>query len=79
MGNGEGELRGTRAVVLGSTSGIGRATALSLASAGADVIVHGRSTPEKPMRSPMSAAVVPELARRSSWPTSRTGRRRTGS
>jgi 3-oxoacyl-[acyl-carrier protein] reductase len=38
------ELRGTRVVVLGSTSGIGRAVALALASAGADVIVHGRSS-----------------------------------
>jgi 3-oxoacyl-[acyl-carrier protein] reductase len=36
------ELRGLRAAVLGSTSGIGRATALALAEAGADVIVHGR-------------------------------------
>ena len=38
------DLRGTRAAVLGSTSGIGRATALALADAGADVIVHGRSS-----------------------------------
>jgi 3-oxoacyl-[acyl-carrier protein] reductase len=30
--------------VLGSTSGIGRAVALSLADAGADVIIHGRSS-----------------------------------
>jgi 2-amino-4-hydroxy-6-hydroxymethyldihydropteridine diphosphokinase len=36
------ELAGRRAVVTGSTSGIGRAIALELASAGADVIVHGR-------------------------------------
>ena len=36
-------LAGLRAAVLGSTSGIGRATALALAEAGADVIVHGRS------------------------------------
>src|SRR5437764_300760 len=35
-------LKGLRAAVLGSTSGIGRATALALASSGADVIVHGR-------------------------------------
>lgn len=32
--------------MLGSTSGIGRATALELARAGADVIVHGRSSRE---------------------------------
>lgn len=35
------ELRGQRAVVTGSSSGIGRAIALALARAGADVIVHG--------------------------------------
>jgi 3-oxoacyl-[acyl-carrier protein] reductase len=35
-------LRGMRAAVLGATSGIGRAVALALAEAGADVIVHGR-------------------------------------
>src|SRR3954464_15997918 len=37
-------LPGLRAAVLGSTSGIGRAVALALAEAGADVIVHGRSS-----------------------------------
>jgi 3-oxoacyl-[acyl-carrier protein] reductase len=36
------ELSGIRAAVLGATSGIGRAVALALAQAGADVIVHGR-------------------------------------
>ena len=41
------ELQGTRAVVLGSTSGIGRAVALALADAGADVIVHGRTSRDK--------------------------------
>jgi 2-amino-4-hydroxy-6-hydroxymethyldihydropteridine diphosphokinase len=45
------ELTGLRALVTGSTSGIGRATALELASAGADVIVHGR-------RSMQAAAAV---------------------
>jgi 3-oxoacyl-[acyl-carrier protein] reductase len=35
-------LEGLRAAVLGSTSGIGRAVALALADAGADVIIHGR-------------------------------------
>jgi 3-oxoacyl-[acyl-carrier protein] reductase len=35
-------LDGMRVAVLGSTSGIGRATALALADAGAEVIVHGR-------------------------------------
>lgn len=38
------DLAGLRAAVLGSTSGIGRATALALADAGADVIVHGRAS-----------------------------------
>lgn len=39
-------LQGHRTIVLGSTSGIGRASALALAKAGADVIVHGRSSIE---------------------------------
>jgi 3-oxoacyl-[acyl-carrier protein] reductase len=37
-------LLGLRTAVLGSTSGIGRATALQVARAGADVIVHGRTS-----------------------------------
>jgi len=36
------ELQGTRAAVLGSTSGIGRAIAIALAEAGADVLIHGK-------------------------------------
>jgi 2-amino-4-hydroxy-6-hydroxymethyldihydropteridine diphosphokinase len=36
------ELVGKRAMVTGSTSGIGRAIALELAAGGADVIIHGR-------------------------------------
>src|SRR5262245_53774186 len=36
------ELAGRRALVTGSTSGIGRAIALELADAGANVVIHGR-------------------------------------
>jgi 2-amino-4-hydroxy-6-hydroxymethyldihydropteridine diphosphokinase len=38
------DLAGLRAVVTGSTSGIGRAIALELADGGADVVIHGRSS-----------------------------------
>jgi 3-oxoacyl-[acyl-carrier protein] reductase len=38
------DLAGLRAMVTGSTSGIGRAMALALARAGADVIIHGRQS-----------------------------------
>jgi 3-oxoacyl-[acyl-carrier protein] reductase len=49
------DLQGVRAAVLGSTSGIGRAVALALAEAGADVIVHGRSS--QPEAAEVAAAV----------------------
>jgi len=39
------ELLGLRALVTGSTSGIGRAMALELARGGADVLIHGRRAP----------------------------------
>lgn len=51
-----GELTGMTAVVTGSTSGIGRAVALELASAGAAVLVHGRRSQEA------AEAVVHEIA-----------------
>jgi 3-oxoacyl-[acyl-carrier protein] reductase len=41
--NGFGRLDGRSAVVTGASSGIGRAIALELAAAGADVLVHARS------------------------------------
>jgi len=44
------DLAGLRALVTGSTSGIGRAIALELARGGADVIIHGRQSPEKAAR-----------------------------
>lgn len=50
------ELTGLRALVTGSTSGIGKAIALELAAAGADVIVHGR-------RSAAAAAAVADSVR----------------
>jgi 2-amino-4-hydroxy-6-hydroxymethyldihydropteridine diphosphokinase len=51
------ELAGLRAVVTGSTSGIGRAISLELAAGGADVVIHGR-------RSPEAAEALAEEARR---------------
>lgn len=50
-----GELAGKTAVVTGSSQGIGRSIALELASAGADVLVHGRTI------SPALTAVVAEI------------------
>jgi 2-amino-4-hydroxy-6-hydroxymethyldihydropteridine diphosphokinase len=44
------ELAGLRALVTGSTGGIGRAIALELARGGADVIVHGRTSRSEGLR-----------------------------
>lgn len=55
------ELAGQRALVTGSTRGIGRAIALELAAAGADVIVHGRGPTGR--RSHSTAEDIVELIR----------------
>ncbi len=44
------ELAGRTAVVTGSSSGIGQAIALELASAGADVLIHAGSNQQAPTR-----------------------------
>jgi 3-oxoacyl-[acyl-carrier protein] reductase len=44
--SGTRELNGLRTAVLGATSGIGRAVALALAEAGADVLIHGKTSRE---------------------------------
>lgn len=49
------ELAGKTAVVTGSSSGIGRAIALQLAAAGADVLIHARTSAEA------AAAVADEI------------------
>ncbi len=49
------ELAGKTAVVTGSSSGIGRAIALELAAAGADVLIHARASGEA------AAAVADEI------------------
>jgi len=56
---GRRELTGLRVLVTGSTSGIGRAIALELAQAGADVVVHGRRS------RPAAEAVAQECQRHS--------------
>ncbi len=55
------ELVGRTAVVTGSSSGIGRAIALELAAAGADVLVHAGNNQQAADR---TAALVSELGRR---------------
>jgi len=57
------ELIGLRALVTGATSGIGRAIALELSRAGADVIVHGRRSHDT---AAMVAATISELRGRRS-------------
>ena len=66
------ELRGLRALVTGSTSGIGRAIALELAAAGADVIVHGRRSRAGGRGGGGAARAGSACGPRRSWPTWRT-------
>lgn len=49
-GNNGGELAGKTAVVTGASGGIGRAIALELAAAGADVLIHARASGEAAAR-----------------------------
>jgi NAD(P)-dependent dehydrogenase (short-subunit alcohol dehydrogenase family) len=58
----EASLRGKRAVVTGSSQGIGREVARALAAAGAAVVVNG--TPDRDGRSPAAEAVAREIAER---------------
>eukprot|EP00729_Bicosta_minor_P021885 gene21885-28772_t len=41
------ELAGKRALITGSTSGIGQGIAVSLAKEGADIVLHGLGDPEE--------------------------------
>jgi 3-oxoacyl-[acyl-carrier protein] reductase len=59
MSEASDSLQGQWAVVTGSTSGIGRAIALELAAAGANVVVHGR----QPQRVEAGCAAVRQLQR----------------
>ena len=64
------ELAGLRALVTGSTSGIGRAIALELAAGGADVIVHGRRSARRGGEVVAAASGCTACrSARAAWPT----------
>jgi 2-amino-4-hydroxy-6-hydroxymethyldihydropteridine diphosphokinase len=58
----EGALRGMKALVTGSTSGIGRAIARAFGAAGANVIVHGRRSAESAAKVREEIGAVPSHA-----------------
>ena len=68
------ELAGLRALVTGSTSGIGRAIALELAAGGADVIVHGRRSREAAEEVAAAVRRAGGRSARRCWPTCATAR-----